>query len=98
MPTFALTYYLKGSDQKPQEIIEADSAVHAAELAAKKFETPGAVVCPHDAEVVVVPKESVAYCHVRAVVMRRTATSRPVNPFDGPDDDGEPVALESPTG
>lgn len=97
MPTFALTYYLKGSDQKPQEIIEADSAAHAAMLAAAKFETPGAVICPHDAEVVVVPKESVAYCHIRAVVMRRTASARPVNPFEGIEDD-EPVALETPNG
>ena len=97
MPTFALVYYLKGSDQKPQELIEADSAAHAAQVAAAKFEKVGAIICPHDAEVVVVPTESVAYCQIRAVQQRRVATARTVNPFDGPDDD-EPIALETPVG
>ena len=95
MPTYALTYHLKGSDQKPQETIEADSAEHAGELVAKKFETPGAIVCPHDSEVTVVPKESVAICQIRATQQRRTASARRVNPFDDGNDD-EPMSLEDP--
>lgn len=94
MPTYALTYHLKGSDQKPQETIEADSPEHAGELVAKKFETPGAIVCPHDSEVTVVPKESVAICHIRATQQRRTAAARRVTPFD--EDEDETMALENP--
>lgn len=96
MPSFALTYYLKGSDQKPQEILEADSIEHAGQLAASKFESPGAVLCPHDAEMLVVPKESVAFCNIRAVQQRRTSTTRTRNPFEGIEDD-EPISLESPS-
>ncbi|MBC8141956.1 MAG: hypothetical protein H7Y38_11000 [Armatimonadetes bacterium] len=94
MPTYALTYHLKGSDQKPQETIEADSPEHAGELVAKKFETPGAIVCPHDNEVTVVPKESVAICQIRATQQRRTASARRVTPFD--EDEDETMALENP--
>ncbi len=93
MPTYALTYHLKGSDQKPQETIEADSPEHAGELVAKKFETPGAIVCPHDAEVTVVPKESVAICHIRATQQRRTASVRRAAVDD---EDDEAMALDSP--
>ncbi|MBC8136450.1 MAG: hypothetical protein H8F28_11235 [Fibrella sp.] len=97
MPTFALVYHLKGSDQKPQENMEADSITHAGELAAAKFESAGAILCPHDAEMIVVPKDSVAYCHIRAVQQRRTSSVRARNPFEGPEDDDDPVALESPS-
>ena len=96
MPTFALVYHLKGSDQKPQENLEADSITHAGQLAAAKFEGAGAILCPHDAEMLVVPKESVAYCHIRAVQQRRTSSVRVRSPFDGEDED-DAVALESPS-
>ena len=81
MPSFALTYSLKGSDQKPQEILEADSIEHAGQLTASKFETPGAILCPHDAEMLVVPKESVAYCNIRAVQQRRTSSRAYAQPI-----------------
>ncbi len=97
MPSYALTYYLKGSDQKPVESIEAESIAHAGQIASSKFEGPGAIACSHDAEMIVVPKDSVAYVHIRAVQQRRTATVRVRNPFEGPDDDDGPVALESPS-
>ena len=95
MPTFALTYHLKGSDQKPQETLEATSVEHAGELVAKKFETPGAIVCPHDSEVTVVPKESVAICQIRATQQRRTSSARRVNPFESEEMDD--MALENPS-
>ncbi len=96
MPTFALVYHLKGSDQKPQENLEADSIAHAGQICASKFEGAGAILCPHDAEMIVVPKDAVAYCHIRAVQQRRVSSVRARNPFEGPEDD-DPVALESPT-
>jgi hypothetical protein len=89
MPTFALVYHLKSSDQKPQECIEAESIQHAGQIAQSKFETPGAILCPHDNEMVVVPKESVAVCHIRQMQERRKVTARPT--FE---DDGEETPAE----
>ena len=98
MPSFAVVYYLKGSDQKPQEIIEADSVTHAGQLSAAKFTHAGGVLCPQDNEMIVVPTEAISYCHIRPVQERRKSTTRARTPFDDAEDSEGIVALDAPAG
>lgn len=87
MSSFTISYIISGSDQKPQEPLEADSLAHAGEIIAARFETPGAIVVPHMEELIVVPKDKVALCNIRQVQERRRAATRTRNPFEGPEDD-----------
>src|SRR4051812_18213882 len=87
MSSFTISYIISGSDQKPQESLEADSLTEAGEIIAARFETPGAIVVPHMEELIVIPKDQVALCNVRQVQERRRAPTRTRNPFEAPEEE-----------
>jgi|GEM_PF-3344560 hypothetical protein len=77
MPKFAITYHLNGSEMTPSELIEAESIQQAAKIAGLKFGTDdpnGAIVVPYDQDMYAIPKQSVAYCHIRTVIERRRSS------------------------
>lgn len=87
MPTFALVYHLAGSDHKPQETIEAESIQAAGDAAAKRFESAGAIAVPSGEDLVVMPKASIAYCHLRQIQERRRA---PIRNYDDEEEEAAP--------
>ncbi len=80
MPKFAIYYHLTSAEFTPQEQIDAESLQDAARIAGEKIapeigEATGVVLVPSGEELLAIPKRSVLYCNVRAVLDRRRAAA-----------------------
>lgn len=78
MSRYTLQYHLSGTDFIPQEAVDADSIEEAAKIAASRLTQASnddeCLVLPTGEDLVTVPRTSIVYCHVRAVLDRRRAS------------------------
>ena len=72
MPRYTVFYHLLNiKEVVPQDFVEAATIQEAAEIVARKLDGGGGLVAPFGEDMYAVPKNNVAYCHIRYVVERR---------------------------